>query len=332
MLTSRKPAPLRAASRQALLACLILAMVASAADSGAGGFFAPLELARSINTDPGCTRILVLGTCWCGNVPCGVRVAMYVPVAFVETVQKPGDSLLALPPGLQQVVPAGPPGTGSSRQHGLDNTSEVHAWALSDAVWQASSLAACAVCRPSDAWVPVAPVSMPRIPGCDPPLISFEAVAAATLNGPLPVLVYASEADPLNWRSGCRDAARPPLAALTQPGQGATIGNWGPLYPRQMRDLGTTGAVYSAKTAYRALSIARDPLGSFKAPVDLAARMQQAFPVASACFAVGDQPLPEDSNSSQPVRTSADGRYGWFYWRPVTCCVSTASLAQCGGH
>jgi len=29
------------------------------------------------------------------------------------------------------------------------------------------------------------------------------------------------------------------------------------------------------------------------------------------------------------VRASADGRYGWFYWRPVTCCVGFASLARC---
>ena len=111
--------------------------------------------------------------------------------------------------------------------------------------------------------------------------------------------------------------------------------DWGALYPRQMRDLGTPPVLYSAKTAYRALSIARDQLATFPFPVDLAGRMQQAYPAVSTCFDVGEQPLPQVPDSDRPVRTSEDGRYGWFYWRPVSCCVGFESLAHCasgGAH
>ena len=101
------------------------------------------------------------------------------------------------------------------------------------------------------------------------------------------------------------------------------------LRPRQMRDLGTPPVLYSAKTAYRALSIARDQLATFPFPVDLAARMQQAYPAVSSCFDIGEQPLPQAPFSDRPVQTSADGRYGWFYWRPVTCCIGFQSLAMC---
>jgi hypothetical protein len=138
-------------------------------------------------------------------------------------------------------------------------------------------------------------------------------------------LAYASEADAANWRTGCRD-----LLAIDSwlPGE-SRLRDWGNLYPRQMRDLGTPPVVYSAKTAYRALSIARDQLATLPFAVDVAGRMQQAYPAVSTCFDVGEQPLPQPPTSDRPVRTSDDGRYGWFYWRPVSCCVGLESLARC---
>jgi hypothetical protein len=141
----------------------------------------------------------------------------------------------------------------------------------------------------------------------------------------LPSLAYASEADAANWRTGCRDL----VAIDSWLPQLSSLRAWGALYPRQMRDLGTPPVVYSAKTAYRALSIARDQLATFPFPVDLAGRMQQAYPAVSTCFDVGEQPLPHAPDSDRPVQTSADGRYGWFYWRPVSCCVGFESLAHC---
>ncbi len=285
---------------------------------------------------PACTQTQVLGLCWCSGAPCGYRVRMYVPVAFVETVRAPGDSLLAaslpslasMAASIESGVLDGAP-TASAAHSGLDRTAEVHAWALGDAAWAMAGAAPCLQCRPANARsAPPAAHAAASLP-CGPAVMPAADLLGSLLAGwsaVLPTLVYASEADALNWRTGCRDQIGLALGQLAiAPG----LGQWGPLYPRQMRDLGTGAVVYSAKTAYRALSIARDQLAAFTAPVDLAAHMQQAYPVVSACFKIGEQPLPEATTSAQPVSTSADGRYGWFYWRPVSCCVGLDSLARC---
>jgi hypothetical protein len=248
---------------------------------------------------------------------------MYVPVAFVETVRAPGDSLLPLP--LLASALADRPATLSSSQSGLDNTAEAHAWLLGDAAWLLAVHLPCLLCRPSDARSasPVSPA--PVDPLCGPASDTAAAFAPANPSGFSPLLsalAYASELDSMNWRTGCRDR----LAFGTAP---ALLGHWGSLYPRQMRDLGTSPIVYSAKTAFRALSIAREQLTTFPFPVDLAARMQQAYPAVSTCFDVGEQPLPQASTSARPVQSSGDGRYGWFYWRLVSCCVGFESLAHC---
>ena len=312
----------RAVSRlfilSAALACLPVA---------ADPLFGPFELARRISPDAACTRMQPQGLCWCGATPCGYRIRMFVPVAFVETVRAPGDSLLGLP----LPAPAAPAGTLSSSQSMLDNTAEAHAWVLGDAAWWLSGQPPCLRCQPSAARSAPAPPPAAADPACGP----ASAVVGALANGAwsgylslLPSLAYASEADIINWRTGCRD-----LLAIDSwmPAEAAGLGRWGPLYPRQMRDLGTPPVVHSAKTAYRALSIARDQLGTFPFAVDPSARMQQAYPAVSTCFDVGEQPLPQEPFSARPVQTSGDGRYGWFYWRPVSCCVSFQSLAQCTG-
>jgi hypothetical protein len=286
----------------------------------------PLQLARRIGADAACTRTQILGLCWCGASPCGYRIRMYVPVAFIETVRAPGDSLLALP--LPEVGALRPPGTLSSSHSALDNTAEAHAWLIADAAWLLSGRPPCLSCKPSDARSAAPPPTAAADLACGAVSTVVGALtssAASSSVSALGELAYASEADALNWRTGCRD-----LQAigswLRNP---SSLRNWGDLQPRQMRDLGTPPVVYSAKTAYRALSIARDQLASLPFAVDLAGRMQQAYPAVSTCFDVGEQPLPQTPISDRPVQTSADGRYGWFYWRPVTCCIGLESLARC---
>jgi len=290
----------------------------------AGPLVSPLELARRISPDPNCTRVQVQGLCFCGARPCGFRVRMYVPVALVETVRAPGDSLLAVPgAGVPEAA-----GTVSSSHAALDNTAEAHAWLLGNTAWLFSGQLPCLPCQPSDARSPPPPPSSLSDVMCDPASAVVQALTGSVQSGlgpPLASLAYASEADAVNWRTGCRDL----LAIDTWSGQLAGLGRWGSLYPRQMRDLGTAPVVYSAKTAYRALSIAREQLGTLPFPVDLAGRMQQAYPAVSTCFDVGEQPLPQAPASERPVATSGDGRYGWFYWRPVSCCVGFESLAHC---
>ena len=151
-----------------------------------------------------------------------------------------------------------------------------------------------------------------------------------------PALAYASEVDWFNWRTGCRDLAEAtatsalsPLVCGADAGNPACIGRWGPLRPRQMRDIGPGPVLHSAKTAVRAMSIAREQLGSFPYAVDTRGKLQQVYPAASACFAVGQIPLPQTPAAQRPVVTSADGRYGWIYWRPTSCCVGLGNAAQC---
>jgi hypothetical protein len=168
---------------------------------------------------------------------------------------------------------------------------------------------------------------------------------AAAVAGPwFPRLSYASELDYINWRTGCRDLANPasytpasPLAcALALTGAAASagdgsgcLGRWGPMAPRQMRDIGPPPILYSAKTAARAMSVARDQIGSFSYPVDTQGKLQQLYPAISACFRVGQLPLPQLPAAARPAILSADGRYGWIYWRPTTCCISYTEASQC---
>jgi hypothetical protein len=312
-----------AVSRSTLFA-LSAALAWLPAPAAADPLLGPVQLARRICPDPACTRTQVLGLCWCGPNPCGYQIHMFVPVAFVETVRGPGDSLLGLP-----LLAEAAAGTLSSSQSELDNTAEAHAWVLGDAAWWLSGQPPCLRCQPSAARSPpLAPPGADALCGPASAVAAALAGAGASSGSLLPWLAYASEADSLNWRTGCRDLSAIDSWPLAD---SAGLGKWGPLYPRQMRDLGTPPVVYSAKTAYRALSIARDQLGTFPFPVDPSARMQQAYPAVSTCFDIGAQPLPQAPFSDRPVQTSGDGRYGWFYWRPVTCCVGFQSLAQCAG-
>jgi hypothetical protein len=316
------------ATKPLALVLVATALLATPARVCADATIDPFQLPWRINHGPLCTRTQVLGLCWCGATPCGYRVRMYVPVAFVETVRAPGDSLLGLPLGDAGVVAAEALGTESSSHSALDNTAEAHAWLLGDAAWMLSAQPPCLSCKPSDARTPAAPPSVASDLLCGATSLAVEALKSNPVSSVAPVLArlaYASEFDAVNWRTGCRD-----LLAIDSWAQAPyNLRRWGSLQPRQMRDLGTAPLVYSAKTGYRALSIARDQLGTFPFPVDLAARMQQAYPAVSTCFDVGEQPLPQAPSSDKPVRTSADGRYGWFYWRPVTCCVGLESLAMC---
>jgi hypothetical protein len=85
-------------------------------------------LMQGLAPDASCSQERVLGQCYCGPVPCGLRVQRYVPVALVETTAFPGDSLLA--PGLIR-APAGF-ATLSSSLSATDHTAETHVWTLPD--------------------------------------------------------------------------------------------------------------------------------------------------------------------------------------------------------
>ncbi len=288
---------------------------------GPGGWAGLLDPAAA------CAAPQVIGICTCGGVPCGIRVRRYVPVAIVETVRSPGDSLVAALPFLPS-APGGFGATGSSSLSTTDNTAEAHVWTLADLPIPGWS---CLACGPSAARVPAAPpTGGPAATICGTVTATDQAlgaVAGALAAPGMPRLVYASEFDALNWRTGCRDG----ISALDAFAAGAMpmVGAWGALLPRQMRDIGPPPLRYSALTGVRAMSLARDQLGAFPFPVDTQGKMQQAYPVVSACFRVGRLPLPTAPASAMPAEPSSDGRYAWVYWRPVVCCVGASMQTQC---
>jgi len=231
-------------------------------------------------------------------------------------------------------------GTLSSSLSITDNTAEAHVWSFPRVPIPGLD---CATCSAASAEVPILSTA-PAPDVCGPVARTAQAIGALGRQlgaAVLPSLLYASEIDWQNWRTGCRDLAAvtartglAPLACAAGPEFAADncIGRWGPLRPRQMRDIGPTPLLYSAKTAVRAMSLAREQLGLFPFPVDTQGKLQQAYPALSACFAVGQLPLPQLPWSARPVSVSTDGRYAWIYWRQTTCCVGLATPAQCLAH
>jgi len=109
-------------------------------------------------------------------------------------------------------------------------------------------------------------------------------------------------------------------------GMDSCIGSWGPLFPRQMRERGLNPIAASAKTAYRAMSLARTSFGTMAFPLGIEGKMQQVYPTVSQCFHPGE-PLPQVTG--KPAMLSPNGVYGWVYWRPGTCCVPKGGAGGC---
>jgi hypothetical protein len=154
-----------------------------------------------------------------------------------------------------------------------------------------------------------------------------------------PTLAYASEVDAMHWHTGCRDGGfavgqlgidclRPGLTGSGA--SGICLGAWGFLKPRQMRDIGLDPGCFSAKTAVRAMSLARTSLGTFPYPVPESGHLQQVYPVRSRCFDIGQRPLPMSPPDAQGTAVSRDGRYAWVYWVPARCCARNVAVAACG--
>jgi hypothetical protein len=336
---SRGAAPSRAIV-PVLRACLaalaaLVAAPAPAQPTAAAPALDAVGLLARLYPDADCAQQRVIGVCHCGSLPCGIRLERYVPVAIVETTRAPGDSLVDFLP-----VPAPLAGsTVSSALSMTDNTAEVHVWSVPGVPLPGLG---CVTCGAADAALPAVATEVASA-ACGPVAPVVQALRAAPAGGLWgPRLAYASELDALNWRTGCRDLTNPALALLAgpsaclwsrvdaRPGRDSyCLERWGSLIPRQMRDIGPNPLLYSAKTALRGMSVARDQIGNFPFPVDTDGQLQQAYPALSACFRVGQLPLPQAPLSGRPALVSPDGRYAWIYWRRATCCVGFAAAQQC---
>lgn len=324
----------------------------------------PMQLAGRF--DRSCAQWKIAGICptW---PRIRLRVFMYVPVAYVETTRTPGESTVQSPALLSLLANArasayGPAITQSRSL--TDHTAEAHVYTLPDRLILSAGLGPLnMVCTPTDARFidargPAETASLLTRATCGDALSTvtgemtravagaFDGALSEALCTPRPA--YISEYDVPNWRTGCGDEtiAKLMLASammctaetvaqfldLGRPlgsliGADACIGTWGALFPRQMRERGLNPVAASAKTSYRAMSLARATFGALPFPLGLDGRMQQVYPATSQCFSPGE-PLPQLA-AARPAQLSPNGVHGWVYWRPVTCCVPKAGAGGC---
>lgn len=321
----------------------------------------PMELAARFNRT--CVQWAITGICprWFDTK---TLVFMWVPVAYVETTRGPGDTTLwssALLP-LGQATGFG--NVAQQNQSMRDNTFEAHVYTIPDRLVLSAFLGPPnMVCTPTDARMldTSGPVdssfldrglcgnAMSQVSGQMMNAIgsAFDSASSEATCSPRPQ--YLSEVDLPNWRTGCGDASISKMMMsnnFTCSAQGIAdllgagsafgsllgsdvcLGHWGALYPRQMRELGLTPVEASAKTAYRAMSLARKSFGTLPFPVGTDGRMQQAYPGVSQCFHPGQQ-VPQPGSSPMPALMSPNGVYGWIYWRPAVCCVPGSDGGGC---
>lgn len=195
-------------------------------------------------------------------------------------------------------------------------------------------------------------------------------------NNDMPLL-YASEMDEMNWRLGCQDlalaTATAPASAwacaaiglgdtvvtpisqllgnsgsaggLVQSGlndlnsNDICVGDWGPVYPRQMVQMGTAPSVGMSLAAFRALRIAHTTVGSLKPIVDTTCYLQPFYPSLSSTPPVGPKgfligaPSAEVDAIMSPYLAAQtalnDSRMGFVLWVPTGCWTSYEQMEDC---
>ncbi len=145
---------------------------------------------------------------------------------------------------------------------------------------------------------------------------------------------YLSELDSFEWRVGILEAMNPKsIASLTSaPVCAATgaflddlcMGFWGATYPRRGFLTHQSEVVGSAAAAVRAISISA-PLGSLShvvlegigfIPSFEGDKLELIYPVPSGPIKIGQNPLTWESG-----KLSSSGKYLWVYWRRRICCI-----------
>lgn len=296
-----------------------------------------------------CFQPMVLGYCYCGYVPCGYLIRHFLPAAYVECIKADGDTVMG---------GAGSPAMATRITEPDAQAFEVRVYEITDTA-RTTAFNVKSVCLCSGEYakaegvaknvMPSALASMTNATGCgitDALLKQAISRMAGAVGTGLLKLVYTTETDPVNWRTGCRDlaiaqatAAAGPLcaasaiddalgtgiAAQTPMGQ-ICVGTWGTVFPRQMMQQGVTELVGASLAAYRALHIAAITLNTLQFEVSLACKLQPVIPVISNCYAPGAPPAIVDLTAT----VNPTGSYGFIWWVPVVCCKSFQEAAACG--
>lgn len=277
-------------------------------------------------------------------------VRHWLPVAFVETVKGVGDSL---------VSPATTPLTGTRVRENDAQGFEARVYEIPEFMRRTLMPESCILCEgvsgkvTSTVMRQLNEITEKANVACGGPtteaLQSLISKVWENLTDGSLKLVYDSEMDAVNWRTGCRDLPISmelqflPVACATGgflstiskiaginlnnpiPGSEFCVGTWGSVFPRQYRAQGLTEFVGSGMAAYRALHIAAHTLGTFDYDVSTVGKLQPVYPHPSMCIFPGDSPLTVDLARF----VSPNGNYGYIYWVPVSCCISFLQLATC---
>ena len=305
-----------------------------------------------------CAKPAIVGLCG-PIIPIGYVVSEWLPTTYTGTVKAPGEFNL---PGVGSIA-VGVFGqvlghVSQVSSNGTDNTFVVHVWGLTNQILALSSgTLSCFGCQLHSIQGLAYNASAGgnesiNAPTCGDTKVAESAGihaldAAFRVIPMMPIPEYFSELDTLNWRTGCRDLsitkmlrsnaftcgaenATKGVGGLSKKIQGivgkdACIGTWGPLYTRQMRDIGPTTTIASAVEAYRGMSEAATVFHTMSAPLNLQGKMQEAYPHVSGCFKVGES----IKKVTKITKGSRSGNYGWIYWVHTTCCVPFTQYERC---
>lgn len=336
---------------------IISAMALAALTASCAAEASSFNLMTSINWKS-CAKPMIVGLCG-APIPYGYIVSEWLPTNFDGTVKTPGYFMM---PGVGSMI-AGLFGkvlghTEQVSQNGTDNTFVVHIWGLTNQILALSSgTMSCFGCSLSATQglsynAGIGGNEKPSSGKCGGSSVAEgkaigQIAKLAALVPYMPIPEYFSELDSLNWRTGCRDfsimkilksnaftcsaeSGTKGIGGLSKKIQGiigkdACIGDWGPLYPRQMRDIGPSNVIASATEAYRGMSEAATVFGTMTAPLSLSGKMQEAYPKVSKCF----HPGASIKKVTSETKGSKDGNYGWIYWVHTSCCVPFTKYEQC---
>ena len=267
--------------------------------------------------DWGCIAPQVLGPCITPLGMPGVIVMYWEPALLIETVKRPGDTVIGsigdVISGMakdtegniqSQIMPLGIPLSSGSSSSKISETNmqfnEVHVY---------------------------------EFPFRDE-IMSFIDIQCPDKLPTGSFVKYLSELDSMEWRIGILELINPKSIASIAAGPvcGLTgsflddlcMGFWGATYPRRGFLTHQSEVVGSAAAAIRAVSIS-SPLSighvvfenigfipSFEGD-----KLELIYPVVSGPIPIGQNPVFWESGKLSP-----NGKYLWIYWRRRICCVS----------
>lgn len=247
----------------------------------------------------------------------GIVIMYWEPVLLIETVKKPGDTIIG---SLVPVVSSLTQGAASSL------LSKVTGLAVPISGGSSSSKITGTTLQFSETHVY-------EFPFRDQIMSSIDTQCPDKLPAGS-FIKYLSELDALEWRIGLIEAMHPKSIAsaasgLTCAATGAFLddlcmGFWGATYPRRGFFTHQSEVVASAAAAVRAVSISGllgstahvvlEQIGFF--PSFESDKLELIYPKSSGCIKIGQNPATWESGKLSP-----SGKYLWVYWRRRICCI-----------